>query len=161
MPAIQVETSNAARDVAKLVARVTTSTRIGRTRSGVRVIGGGIIAAIVVGVVIFLAVIVIGICLFRRHKTQSKRRQQEMNKYYGGDGRSSIGTDAPPTGPGYGNNNTSNGYGYTQGYGQGQNQGYGYAHMAQPGEAGYMAQSNSGVAPMAPAYTANHVTHTK
>ncbi|KAK1635559.1 hypothetical protein BDP81DRAFT_429885 [Colletotrichum phormii] len=161
MPAIQIEATNVARDVAKLVSRVTTSTRIGRTRSGVRVIGGGIIAAIVVGVVIFIAVIIIGICLFRRHKSQSKRRQQEMGKYYGGNGRSSIGTDAPAPAPGDGNNNTNTGYGFTQGYGQGQNQGYGYAHMAQPGQAGYVAPNNGGVAPMAPAYTADHVTHTK
>ncbi|TKW55781.1 hypothetical protein CTA1_4232 [Colletotrichum tanaceti] len=155
MPAVQVDTAKAAREVANLVARVTNSrtSSVSRTaRTGMRAIGGGIIAAIVIGGVIFIALLVVAFCLVRRHKRQSVRRQQEMQKYYG-DNRSSIGTADPgapaPGQAGYGNAGQTGGYGYSQGTG------YGYAHTAQPGQAGY------GVPPMAPAHTADHGTHAK
>ncbi|KZL84557.1 hypothetical protein CI238_05232 [Colletotrichum incanum] len=157
MPAVHTNMANIAHEVANLVNRATPgrgSSSVARTgRTGIRVIGGGIIAAIVIGVVVFIVAIILAIFFYRRHKKQRARHQQEMQKYYG-DNRYSIGTDAPAPGQaGYGN--TIQGYGYSQGTG------YGYAHTAQPGQAGYGAQNTGGVPPMAPAHTADHVTHTK
>ncbi|GKT47519.1 uncharacterized protein ColSpa_07700 [Colletotrichum spaethianum] len=156
MPAVHINTANIAGEVRSLVARVTSVRGSSGRARGVRIISGGIIAAIVIAVVVLIVAVIFGIFIFRRHKKQRARRQQEMQKYYG-DNRSSIGTEAPSgPAPGQANfGNTSHGYGYGQGAG------YGYAHTAQPGQAGYNAQNHGGVPPMAPAYTADHVTHTK
>ncbi|KAH0441261.1 hypothetical protein CcaCcLH18_02171 [Colletotrichum camelliae] len=152
MPSLPIEAREAA---LSLVARVTSSSRVSssgsRVRTGARVLGGGIIAAIVIGAVVGIALIILAFCLFRRHKRQRANHNKEMQKYYG-DNRSSMGSSNY-------NPNTTNpqgGYNYGQGYGQ--QQGYGYAHTAAPGQYGYGAPNNAGVSGMPAAHTADHVT---
>ncbi|KAE9567928.1 hypothetical protein CGCF415_v012147 [Colletotrichum fructicola] len=151
MPSLPIEAREVALD---LVARVTSS-RVSssgsRVRTGARVIGGGIIAAIVIGAVVGIALIILAFCLFRRHKRQRANHDKEMQKYYG-DNRSSMGSIN------YNPNNTNPQGGYNYGQGYGQQQGYGYAHTAAPGQYGYGAPNNGGVSGMPPAHTADHVT---
>ncbi|KAL0944717.1 uncharacterized protein CTRU02_202604 [Colletotrichum truncatum] len=154
MPSLPIEASQSARDIAlTLITRASGSrgsSRVGRpARTGMRVLSGGIIAAIVIGSLVGLALIILAILLFRRHKRQSQARNKEMQKYYG-DNRSSIGSTN--YGGDYNNTTTTNNGGYNYG------QGYGYAHTAAPGQYGYAPRDNGGVSGVAPAHTADHVT---